>query len=141
MRIKALSVVSPWGTRIAQGLKTREIRSWHPGTLPIERLLIVENDRRLTQAGDEDPEGGAVAVVRISDVHDWTPEEAEAACSVHEPGLRSRFVFWRPGSFMKWKFRMSCSRVFLSRDDPCTSREPAVQIFCPTTISRLASGP
>lgn len=89
MRIQALSVVSPWGTRIAEGAKTREIRSWRPDTLPIENLLIVENGRRLTQAGDEDPEGRAVAIVRISAVHDWTPEEAEAACSVYEPGWLS----------------------------------------------------
>ena len=88
MRIKALSVVAPWGTRIALGEKTREIRSWRPDFVPIERLLIVENSRRLTHSEDIDPDGRAVAIVRVSDVHEWTPEEAEAeaACSTFEPG-------------------------------------------------------
>jgi len=86
MKIKALSVVAPWGTRIAHGEKTLEIRSWRPGSVPIERLLIVENNRRLTHAGDIDPDGRAVAMVRIGDIHEWTREEADAACSTFEPG-------------------------------------------------------
>jgi len=86
VKIKALSVVAPWGTRIAQGLKTLEIRSWRPDSVPMERLLIVENSRRLTHAGDIDPDGRAVAVVRIGDIHKWTREEAVAACSTFEPG-------------------------------------------------------
>ena len=86
MKIKALSVVAPWGTRIARGDKTLEIRSWRPDSVPIERLLIVENNRRLKKEGDIDPDGRAVAIVRIGDIHDWTREEADAACSTFEPG-------------------------------------------------------
>src|SRR5438874_4571294 len=86
MRLKALSIVSPWGTRIAQGRKTLEIRTWRPDRLPIENLLIVENDRRLTQPAETDPDGRAAAIVRVADIHEWTPAEAEAACSVWEPG-------------------------------------------------------
>jgi hypothetical protein len=86
MRIHALSIVAPWGAEIAEGRKTLEIRSWQPDTLPLEHLLIVENGRRLTLPGDTDPEGRAVAVVRVADVHPWTPEEAAAACSTYEPG-------------------------------------------------------
>jgi hypothetical protein len=86
MKILALSIVAPWGTRIAEGRKTLEIRSWRPDSVPIENLLIVENGRRLTQPDESDPDGRAVAVVRISEVHAWTPEEAAAACSEYEPG-------------------------------------------------------
>jgi ASCH domain len=86
MTIKALSIVAPWGSRIAEGVKTREIRSWQPEALPIEDLLIVENNRRLTHPGETDPDGRAVAVVRVAEVHEWTATEAEAACAVWEPG-------------------------------------------------------
>jgi hypothetical protein len=86
MTLKALSIVAPWGTKIAEGVKTREIRSWGPAMLPIDDLLIVENDRRLTLPGETDPNGHAVAIVRVADVHEWTPAEAEVACSEWEPG-------------------------------------------------------
>lgn len=91
MLISALSVVKPWGIRIAEGKKTLEIRSWRPVKLPLEHLLIVENERRLMQEGDLDLNGYAVAVVSVRDVHIWTPAEAEAACSVYEPG----WLAWR----------------------------------------------
>jgi hypothetical protein len=40
---QALSIVAPNGGRIAQGLKTLEIRSWQPEYLPLKNLVIVEN--------------------------------------------------------------------------------------------------
>lgn len=108
MRLKALSVVSPAGVRIARGLKTCEVRSWCPDVFPIERLLIVENDRRLSRPGDIDPGGRAVAVVRISDVHPWRPDEAEAACSTYEPG----WLAWTIESVQRIKepFRVVAAR-------------------------------
>ncbi|TLT95673.1 ASCH domain-containing protein [Acinetobacter baumannii] len=39
----ALSVVAPNGTRIAQRIKTLEVRSWVPAQLPLKDLFIVEN--------------------------------------------------------------------------------------------------
>jgi len=60
MTAEALSIVRPSGTRIAEGKKTLEIRSWLPPRLPLLNLLIVENGRRLDQEGDVDPEGIAV---------------------------------------------------------------------------------
>lgn len=84
--LPALSVVAPWGERISAGIKTIEVRSWRPIQLPIDDLLIVENQRRLTRAGDTDADGRAVAVVRIAEVHVWSIEEAEAACSTWETG-------------------------------------------------------
>ena len=38
----ALSIVAPSGTKIAQGLKTLEIRSWTPKQLPLRDLVIVK---------------------------------------------------------------------------------------------------
>jgi len=91
MLISALSVVKPWGTRIAEGKKTLEIRSWRPAELPLKDLLIVENERRLMQHGEIDPNGCAVAVVDVQGTHEWTPAETAAACSVYEPG----WLAWR----------------------------------------------
>lgn len=66
LKIKALSVVYPFGTWIAEGSKSIEVRSWLPLTLePEEDLLIVENGRRLDTPGDTDPEGRAVVLVQI----------------------------------------------------------------------------
>jgi hypothetical protein len=49
-------------------------------------LLIVENHRRLTADAPADPDGRAVAIVRVADVRPWQPSDAEAACSLYEPG-------------------------------------------------------
>lgn len=50
----ALSVVAPNGTRIAQRIKTLEVRSWVPAQLPLKDLFIVENQNFLKNDGDED---------------------------------------------------------------------------------------
>lgn len=55
----ALSIVTPNGTRIAEGIKTLEVRSWVPTKLPIKDLLIVENQKFLVKDTDEE-EGVAV---------------------------------------------------------------------------------
>ena len=83
----ALSIVAPGGQRIAEGRKTLEIRSWRPDHLPVLDLLIVENHKYLTQAGDSDPEGRIVAIVDVIDVRLWLDTDMEAACA-------SR---WQPG--------------------------------------------
>lgn len=87
MLLPALSVVAPSGIHIAKRIKTLEIRHWRPAALPIEHLLIVENDRYLREDGEVDPAGRAVAIVAIREVHDWRPDEVGAACaSYHEAG-------------------------------------------------------
>jgi hypothetical protein len=73
----ALSIVYPAATKIADGRKTLEIRSWKPPVVPLRNLLIVENHRRLDRDGDIDPEGLAVALVDIEQVREWTPEDAQ----------------------------------------------------------------
>ncbi|OAI86146.1 hypothetical protein AYO28_00175 [Pseudomonas putida] len=86
MRMKALSIVSPGGTRIACGQKTLEIRRWQPGLEPSEDLLIVENTRFLHNDGEQD-DGLAVAIVRVKAVRPFEVGDIEAACaSYHEEG-------------------------------------------------------
>ncbi len=77
MQFDALSIVYPAATKIAEGTKILEIRSWKPTALPLRNLVIVENHRRLDREGDVDPDGLAVALVDIEQVRDWTPEDAQ----------------------------------------------------------------
>lgn len=79
-QFNALSIVAPSGQRIRQGIKTLEIRSWQPNSLPLKNLIIVENKNFLDQDGDEE-EGLAVAIVDIASVHIWRPDEIEPACA------------------------------------------------------------
>jgi len=87
LKIKALSVVAPSGTLIARGEKTLEVRRWHPDIAPDEDLLIVENRRYLCQDGEEDPDGHAVALVRVKTIRPFEEADIPAACaSYYEDG-------------------------------------------------------
>ena len=77
----ALSIVSPHGKNIAIGRKTIEVRSWLPAELPLRNLLIVENHSYLTENNPTDLDGIAVALVDVTEVHEWLEAEVEAACS------------------------------------------------------------
>ena len=79
-KFSALSIVAPSGQRIAQGMKTLEVRSWQPEQLPLKNLLIVENKTFLNHDADEEL-GVAVALVDVESVHVWQPNEVEAACA------------------------------------------------------------
>ena len=94
----ALSIVSPHGKNIASGRKTLEIRSWRPAQLPVRGLLIVENNVLLVEEGQFDPNGIALAVVDVEEVHEWRPLEVEAACSTK----------WLPGY---WAWTLSNVRL------------------------------
>lgn len=80
IEFQALSIVVPSGTRIAQGLKTLEVRSWLPEQLPLKNLVIVENQHYLNKDGDEEL-GRAVAIVDVVSAHPWRPDEFDAACA------------------------------------------------------------
>lgn len=69
-RYPALSIVAPNATRIAQGLKTIEVRSWCPDQLPIKDLVIVENANFLSQVFPVET-GCAVAMVDVEHVSRW----------------------------------------------------------------------
>lgn len=77
----ALSIVAPNGAHIAAGRKTLEIRTWRPEHLPLRNLLIVENCIFLTEEDQRDPDGTAVALVDIEEVHAWQASELAAACA------------------------------------------------------------
>ncbi|MBM4950863.1 ASCH domain-containing protein [Vibrio parahaemolyticus] len=75
--MKALSVVEPWGTMIANGTKSLEIRSWSPELLPILNVALVQNNTRLTRGDDEDVDGRVVAVVDIVSCEPWKKEDCK----------------------------------------------------------------
>ena len=83
----ALSIVAPNGRNIAIGRKTIEVRSWRPERLPLRDLLIVENHIFLNPDSPIDPHGTAVALVDITEVHEWSEHGVQAACSTG----------WQPG--------------------------------------------
>lgn len=79
MSFQALSVVSPAGSRIRKKRKTIEVRSWAPETLPLQDLIIVQNDTRLSDETPEDTAGRVVAIVDVINVRPWTAEDLEAS--------------------------------------------------------------
>lgn len=81
MKIKALSIVAPNGRRIASGHKVIEVRSWLPEIDSDEDLLIVENKKFLSHENDVDPHGVAVAIVKISKISAYQPQDIPAACA------------------------------------------------------------
>jgi hypothetical protein len=96
----ALSVVVPSGSRIVDGIKSIEVRSWRPSKLPILNLLIVENLHYLNDSYSFDPNGLAVALVDIYEVHEWQPDELNQACASK----------WSPGY---WAWRLENIRAVL----------------------------
>ena len=78
MIVNALSIVSPSVQRILAGEKVVEIRRWFPPEIPFLDLVLVENKTYLTEEGQEDPNGLARAIVDITGVREWTPEEAKS---------------------------------------------------------------
>ncbi len=89
---RALSIVAPSGSKIARGDKTLEVRRWTPDELPLRDLLIIENDRYLTEPGATDPAGCAVALVDVVEVSGWRPDQVDEACA----------SYWEEG-WMAWR--------------------------------------
>jgi hypothetical protein len=90
MKYKCLSIVQPNGTRISNGLKTIEVRSWIPDLEPTQDLLIIENTKFLRNDGECDPHGKPVALVKVRKTRDYLQEDILAACaSSWEPGYFS----------------------------------------------------
>nr|WP_113867766.1 ASCH domain-containing protein [Brenneria salicis]NMN92918.1 ASCH domain-containing protein [Brenneria salicis ATCC 15712 = DSM 30166]RBP60962.1 ASCH domain-containing protein [Brenneria salicis ATCC 15712 = DSM 30166]RLM28298.1 hypothetical protein BHG07_17565 [Brenneria salicis ATCC 15712 = DSM 30166] len=84
--MKALSVVRPGGTNIANGLKTLEIRRWYPEVGAGEEILLVENENYLREEGQEEV-GAAVAIITLGEIRKFKPEDIIQACaSYYEEG-------------------------------------------------------
>lgn len=87
MKLKAISIVAPSGTKIANGEKILEIRRWHPDLDENEDLLVVENQHYLSQTKETDPDGCAVALIQIGRVRNFRSDDLKAACaSFYEDG-------------------------------------------------------
>ncbi|EPN5230978.1 hypothetical protein ACT0UX_003577, partial [Vibrio cholerae] len=92
--VKALSVVEPWGTMIANQTKLLEIRTWRPEVLPMLNVALVQNRRRLTTEGDEDLTGRVVAVVDIVACEPWVKEDCEhSGCDESE--FENGWLAWK----------------------------------------------
>ncbi len=94
MKYWCLSIVSPNGSRIANGEKTIEVRSWLPNLYEGTDLLIIENAKYLKNDGDIDPEGTPVALVKIKNLRPYLESDIPVACA-------SR---WEPGYF-SWELK------------------------------------
>lgn len=77
--MKALSIVYPHGTNIALGKKTLEVRSWLPPEHFSEDILIVENHTYLRNDDDTDPNGMAVAIVKIKHIRPFLESDIQNA--------------------------------------------------------------
>lgn len=90
MKMKALSIVAPHGTNIALGKKTIEVRSWLPPDNFNGDLVIVENKNYLHNETDVDPDGRAVAIVKIKFTREYLEGDIPAAMATRwEPGYYS----------------------------------------------------
>lgn len=79
--MKTISIVAPNGQRIANGIKTIEVRSWVPDLGSQEDLLIVENKKFLKTDGEVDSEGIAVGIVRVAEVRAFERKDIPGACA------------------------------------------------------------
>lgn len=78
--MKALSIVRPYGTQIANGLKTLEIRRWQPEVRAGEEILVVENENFLTVEGQEEV-GTAVAIITLGEIREFRRDDLVKSCS------------------------------------------------------------
>ena len=80
-------------------------------------MLIVENHRFLRQAGDEDPDGRAVAIVRVAAIRPFTRADMAAACaSTYEDG----WLAWELGDIrpLAWRGAVLAARGIYLVDWP-----------------------
>ncbi|MGR5419383.1 ASCH domain-containing protein [Vibrio diabolicus] len=97
--MKAISVVEPWGTMIADGIKSLEIRGWAPEHLPMQNVALVQNNKRLTKNGDED-DGEVVAIIDIVSCAPWVKEDCKfSGCDESE--FENGWLAWRLSNVRK----------------------------------------
>ncbi|EGQ8019979.1 ASCH domain-containing protein [Vibrio alginolyticus] len=98
--MKALSVVKPWGTMIADEIKSLEVRGWVPEQLPMLSVALVQNNKRLTKNGDEDVDGEVVAVIDIVSCVPWVKEDCKfSGCDESE--FKDGWLAWRLSNIRK----------------------------------------
>ncbi|RJT28910.1 ASCH domain-containing protein [Rahnella woolbedingensis] len=113
--MKALSIVRPAGTQIANGLKTLEIRRWQPDVRTGEEILLVENEHFLTVDGQEEV-GTAIAIITLGEIREFRQEDIPKACaSYYEAG----WLAWEIKTIKKIEnpFPTRAARKFYEIDD------------------------
>lgn len=124
--MKALSIVRPAGTQIANGLKTLEIRRWYPEVQAGEEILLVENEHFLTADGQEEL-GRAVAVITFGEIREFRREDIPQACaSYYEDGL----LAWEIKTIKKIDnpFSIRAARKLYEIDDTVIHSVPLTKI-------------
>lgn len=124
--MKALSIVRPAGTQIANGQKTLEIRRWKPEIRAGEEILLVENEHFLTADGQEE-DGTAVAIITLGEIREFRPEDIPQACaSYYEDG----WLAWEIKTINKIDnpFSVRAARKLYEIDDPLIHSACLIQI-------------
>ncbi|MDO6709036.1 ASCH domain-containing protein [Photobacterium sp. 1_MG-2023] len=98
--MKALSVVEPWGTMIANETKSLEIRSWMPERLPMLNVALVQNNTRLTKDGEEDSEGQIVAIIDIVSCAPWNKADCKFS-GCEESAFEEGWLAWKLNNIRK----------------------------------------
>jgi len=91
--LKAISILYPWGNMIANGEKNLEIRSWHPDTLPLKNIALVQNNIRLTKEINNDPDGQIIAIIDIISSRPWKKEDCKKS-GCEESQFSEGFLAW-----------------------------------------------
>ncbi|NXZ87923.1 hypothetical protein HZI30_13370 [Serratia fonticola] len=71
MKYQALSILKPAVDNILNGSKKLEIRSWTPPYMPLNNVVLVQNEKYLVNQDDED-DGFAMAIVDFTSIFPWT---------------------------------------------------------------------
>lgn len=74
MKYQAISILNPAVENILNGSKSIEIRSWHPETMPLNNVILVQNEKYLKNQMDVDF-GVAMAIVDFVSVREWLYED------------------------------------------------------------------
>lgn len=85
--MKALSVRQPWASKIANGEKTIEVRTWK-SSFRGPLLICVSQSPKI----DSLPTGVALCVVDVIDCRPITHSDASAACCEVDPSSEFAFV-------------------------------------------------
>lgn len=91
----ALSIVFPSVSNIILKLKTVEIRSWLPPSIPFNDLVLVENNNYLKK-GEVDEHGKALAIVDVISCNEWTFDiyKSQSNATKHNKKWKEGYFIW-----------------------------------------------
>ncbi|CAN5693235.1 ASCH domain-containing protein [soil metagenome] len=92
--LNTLSIVAPSGDRIRSGAKTIEVRRWPLDPVPFRDLLIVQNQKFLTDDSPFDPIAHAVALVDVLTIRPWEPTDLTRSCAT---SFEAGWLAWELG--------------------------------------------